>query len=138
MTENIETDSALATDENWFGDEAATFGDRLTAGREAIGLTPEDLAQRLGVTERTLTAWEQDMSGPRANRLQMLAAVLNVSLRWLVTGEGEPPSELRAVSSEDAGAILEELRALRNEAERTSARLQALETRLSDAVGKDA
>lgn len=122
--------------ENWYGEEAATFGDRLTAGREAIGLSPSDLARRLGVTENTLAAWEQDMSGPRANRLQMLAAVLNVPLRWLVTGEGEAPSEVAPIAEEDAAAILNELRALRSEAERTSTRLQALEARLTEVIGR--
>ncbi|MEO1239810.1 MAG: helix-turn-helix transcriptional regulator [Pseudomonadota bacterium] len=128
-------EDAAGKSENWYGDEAATFGDRVTAGREAVGLSAAELAQRLGVTEDTLAAWEQDMSGPRSNRLQMLAAVLNVPLRWLVTGEGAAPSEAGQLSEADTSAILEEIRALRGETERTGERLRALEQRLTDAMG---
>lgn len=73
----------------WFSDKTATFGDRLAGAREAAGLSQEDLARRLGVRLKTVQAWEDDLAEPRANRLQMVAGMLNVSLRWLLTGEGE-------------------------------------------------
>ena len=133
--EDPAVEDAVSDSENWYADEAATFGDRVTAGREAVGLSAAELAQRLGVTEDTLAAWEQDMSGPRSNRLQMLAAVLNVPLRWLVTGEGDAPSDVGTLSEADATASLEEVRALRGEAERTGERLRALELRLTDVMG---
>lgn len=74
---------------DWFGTDVATFGDRLAGAREAAGLTPEQFAKRLGVRLTTVQAWEDDASEPRANRLQMMAGMLNVSIRWLLTGEGE-------------------------------------------------
>lgn len=73
----------------WYSQDAATFGDRLAGAREGAGMTQEDLARRLGVRLTTLQNWEDDQSEPRANRLQMLAGMLNVSIRWLLTGEGE-------------------------------------------------
>ena len=85
----------------WFSADVATFGDRLAGAREAAGLTQEDLAQRLGVRLTTLQNWEDDLAEPRGNRLQMLAGMLNVSLAWLLTAEGdglaappEPPQPL--------------------------------------------
>ena len=78
------------TDTNdWYGPDAATFGDRLAAAREAAGMTQKQLAKRLGVKLGTLNAWENDMSEPRANRLSMMAGILNVSIMWLLTGEGD-------------------------------------------------
>ena len=74
---------------DWYSGEVATFGDRLAGAREASGMSVEDLARRLGVRVATLRQWEDDLSEPRANRLQMLAGMLNVSLRWLLTGEGD-------------------------------------------------
>lgn len=74
---------------DWFSGEVATFGDRLAGAREASGMSAEDLARRLGVRATTLRQWEEDVSEPRANRLQMLAGMLNVSIRWLLTGEGD-------------------------------------------------
>lgn len=73
----------------WFSETAATLGDRIAGAREAAGMTPADMARRLGVRLRTVQAWEDDQLDPRANRLQMLAGMLNVSLRWLLTGEGD-------------------------------------------------
>jgi transcriptional regulator with XRE-family HTH domain len=75
--------------DEWFSAEVATFGDRLAAAREAAGLTQKALAQRLGVRHTTVQAWENDAADPRANRLQMLAGMLGVSLMWLLTGQGD-------------------------------------------------
>jgi len=35
--------------DEWFSEEAATFGDRLAAAREDAGLSQKALAERLGV-----------------------------------------------------------------------------------------
>lgn len=79
---------AETTETTWFADDVATFGDRLEAAREAANLTQDELAQRLGVRDTTIAAWESDEWEPRGNRLQMLAGMLNVSLMWLMTGAG--------------------------------------------------
>ena len=79
----------MMDDMDWYGPEAATFGDRVAAAREQAGMTQAALAKRLGVRLATLKSWEDDHSEPRANRLSMLAGLLNVSMRWLISGEGE-------------------------------------------------
>ena len=71
---------------DWYGPETATFGDRLAAARENAGMTQAQLARRLGVRKATLTGWEDDLSEPRANKLQMMAGLLNVSIMWLLNG----------------------------------------------------
>jgi transcriptional regulator with XRE-family HTH domain len=102
---------------NWYAADVATFGDRLAGAREAAGLSQEDLAQRLGVRLTTLQNWEEDLAEPRGNRLQMLAGMLNVSLTWLLTAEGDglqspdvAPQPL-AAEAEEALAELQRLRA---------------------------
>ncbi len=79
----------MAETSDWYAANVATFGDRLAGAREAAGLSQEQLAKRLGVRLTSIQPWEDDASGPRANRLQMMAGMLNVSIRWLLTGEGE-------------------------------------------------
>ncbi|MFN4171728.1 MAG: multiprotein-bridging factor 1 family protein [Pseudorhodobacter sp.] len=79
----------MTTTDNWYSNETSTFGDRVAGAREAAGLTQEEFARRLGVKLRTVQGWEDDALDPRANKLQMLAGMLNVSIRWLLTGEGE-------------------------------------------------
>ncbi|WP_370226088.1 helix-turn-helix domain-containing protein [Pararhodobacter marinus] len=117
--------------DTWFTDDHATLGDRLAAGREAASMTQSQLAQRLGVRAKTLRDWENDVSEPRANRLQMLAALLGVSLRWLLTGEGDDVQPQGAVEetppSPAATAALADLRSLRGELLAMGERLGRLE-----------
>ena len=102
---------------NWYAADVATFGERLAGAREGAGLTQEDLAQLVGVRLTTLQNWEEDLAEPRGNRLQMLAGMLNVSLTWLLTAEGDglqspdaAPQPL-TVEAEEALAELQRLRA---------------------------
>lgn len=125
---------------DWFSDEKATFGDRLAGAREAAGLSQETLARKLGVKEKTIRAWEDDILEPRANRLQILAGLLNVSLMWLLNGEGEglsAPAEPLRAGGEMAG-ILTEIRELRGHAAQTADRLGVLEKRLRRALAESA
>lgn len=119
--------------DNWYGDEAATFGDRLAAAREAAGLEPKALAKRIGVKPKTVAAWEQDIAEPRAARVQMLAGLLGVSLTWLLTGEGEGGVEPPGGEGEltpDARALLLELRDLRGDITKASQKMARLEKAL--------
>ena len=123
-------------DDNWYGEEAATLGDRLAAAREAAGLSTKNLAKQLGVKRDTLEMWENDLKEPRANRLQMLTGLLGVSLRWLLTGVGEGPTDPEADQAvpPDIVEMLAEMRALRTQIARNSVRLGELEKRLRKAV----
>ena len=123
-------------DEGYFSDESATFGDRVAAARDAVGLSQNELAKRLGVKERTIVAWEDDTAEPRANKLQMLSGVLNVSMRWLLTGSGdglEAPTEASEISP-DISSLLAELRELRGQSIALGERLGRLEKRLRAAM----
>ncbi|CUH87273.1 HTH-type transcriptional regulator ImmR [Phaeobacter sp. CECT 5382] len=121
---------------DWFGPEAATFGDRVAAAREAADMTQAQLARRLGVKKSTLMGWEQDLSEPRANKLSMVSGLLNVSMSWLLTGEGEGMSEPNELDVEvgDFAGVLQELRSLRNEMRNNSERAARLEKKLRTLV----
>ncbi|WP_171210799.1 helix-turn-helix domain-containing protein [Ruegeria sp. HKCCA5426] len=120
-------------DENdWYGPDAATFGDRLAGAREAGGMTQSQLARRLGVKKATIAAWENDLSEPRANRLSMLAGMVNVSIMWLLTGEGEgmdAPVEADE-STPELAEVVAELRSIRGEMRASSERAARLEKRV--------
>jgi len=121
-----------AQETDWYGPDAATFGDRVAAAREAAGMSQAQLARRLGIKKATLTAWEQDLSEPRANKLTMLAGVVNVSMSWLLTGEGEGMSEPASgdVDLGDFAGVLKELRELRGEMRTSTERAARLEKKL--------
>jgi transcriptional regulator with XRE-family HTH domain len=118
----------------WFSAEAATFGDRVSGAREAVGMTQADLARRLGVKLTTVQAWEDDRADPRANKLQMMAGVLGVSIRWMLTGEGDGPDGPDAGIAPDVRAALGELRGLAAEMARLSDRVARAEKRLRKAM----
>ena len=125
------TENSLEEPFDWYGPDAATFGDRVVGAREKSGMTQAELSRRLGIKLTTLQSWEEDRSEPRANKLQMLTGMLNVSLSWLLSGEGIGPEEPSTVPlSDDTQAILIEIRAIKTDMTRTADRLSRLEKRL--------
>ncbi len=117
---------------DWFGPESATFGDRVAGAREAAGMTQAQLARRIGVKKATLVGWEQDTSEPRANKLSMMAGLLNVSIMWLLTGEGDGmtgPAD-HVTGGGDFSGILAELHEIRAAMRANTERAARLEKRL--------
>lgn len=127
-----------ATEFGDYSDSTSTFGDRLVLARDAMGFGQAQLARRMGVKVQTLRNWEEDRSEPRANRLQMLAGMLNVSIIWLMTGRGTAPSDRRAEAGARQSPLLDELRGLRHEHLRLVERLARLEKRLIASLGAHA
>lgn len=66
--------------------EQVLFGQRLRKARESAEMSQEELARHLGVKLSTVVKWEAGDVDPRANRLQMIASLLNVPLLWLMAG----------------------------------------------------
>ncbi|MCK0143254.1 helix-turn-helix transcriptional regulator [Aliiroseovarius sp. F20344] len=117
---------------DWYSEEAATFGDRLAAARESENMSQSALAKRLGIKVKTLRGWEEDLSEPRANKLQMVSGVLNVSMRWLLTGEGAGVEEpaLEDGDTPEVRDLLLEIRDIKMQMARSADQLGRLEKRL--------
>ncbi|WP_298297643.1 helix-turn-helix domain-containing protein [uncultured Litoreibacter sp.] len=111
--------------EDYFGNDTATFGDRVTAAREGLGLDQETFARKLGVKLKTVRGWEQDLNEPRANKLQMMAGMLNVSIMWLLTGEGEGLRDM-----DEEGALPADMAELLVDLRRTQADMRGLTNRM--------
>jgi transcriptional regulator with XRE-family HTH domain len=133
----MDSDTAVAerAADSDYSDETSTFGDRLLLAREAIGLTQAQLATRIGVKVQTLRNWEEDRSEPRANKFQILAGMLNVSMGWLMSGLGEAPSaQAEGAEGGDMASILADLRGLRGEQARLAEKMARIEKRLRAAL----
>ena len=117
---------------DWYGLDMATFGDRLAAAREHAAMSQSDMAKRLGVKVSTLRKWEQDLSEPRANRLSMMAGLLNVSIMWLLNAEGEGISgpDDGSYIAPDIQETLNEIRDMKTVMKTSSERLARLEKKL--------
>ena len=118
--------------EDWYDPEATTFGDRVAGAREAAGMSQKELSRRLGVKLKTLKGWEDDLSEPRANKLSMMSGMLNVSLRWLLSGEGQGPDTPDDESrlEPDMASLFNEMRDLRTQISASAGRLGRLEKAL--------
>jgi HTH-type transcriptional regulator, cell division transcriptional repressor len=129
----------MDSNDDWYGPETATFGDRLAAAREKTGMNQKDLTKRLGIKLSTLRSWEEDWAEPRANKLQMLSGLLNVSLTWLLTGEGDgitgPDDDLALPA--DVNEILLQMRDVRTQMTRLADKLSLLEKRLRMKLQED-
>ncbi|WP_299207267.1 helix-turn-helix domain-containing protein [uncultured Tateyamaria sp.] len=122
--------------QDWYSAEAATFGDRVAGAREQAGMTQKQLAKRLGVRLATLRAWEDDLSEPRANRLSMIAGLLNVSMMWLINGEGEglDAPVVEEPLTADMRDLLTEVRDMRSDMLARAEQLGRLEKKLRVAM----
>ncbi len=60
------------------------FGERLHALREAAGLSQSAIADKLGIAQRTYSAWERRPVALRHDQLEALAEALGISLAELV------------------------------------------------------
>lgn len=96
--------------------EATHIGARIMEAREAKEMTIAQAATRLGVKTTTLQNWESGTTAPRANRLQMLAGVLDTSMLWLLSGSAEhEPTHLTASKIEIVAQKLERANSLQLE-----------------------
>lgn len=82
-----------------------TFGEKLKNARLSLNISQSELAQRTGISERSLYAYEQKGAIPRASNLQRLADALGVSAAYLLS-ENEPHAEY----DEDRAIFLNEVK----------------------------
>jgi transcriptional regulator with XRE-family HTH domain len=121
-----------------FDSSTETFGDRLAVARRATGLSRGELADKLAVKARTVKAWERNELEPRPDKTTKLAGLLNVSLKWLLTGDDAerqgPTAGMERRSpppgSIDLQGVLTELRAIRTEQAGLAERLARLDVEL--------
>lgn len=68
--------------------------ENIRARRRALGLTQKELAERLGISDKTVSRWESGVQLPEASLLPEIAAALSVSIDGLYGIEreaGDPP-----------------------------------------------
>lgn len=64
--------------------DATTVGHTIAEGRRALGLTQDELAQRLGVTKAAVSKWEQMASLPDISLLPGIASLLDLTVDELL------------------------------------------------------
>lgn len=74
-----------------------TIGKRIAENRRRLGLTQDQLAEKLGVTAQAVSKWENDLSCPDIGTLPALAAIFGITTDELLGKDSEEkvyPAEL--------------------------------------------
>ncbi len=67
-----------------------TFGDKVKSARSKLGITQEEMAERMGISRRAYISYEQDKSRPRGiEQYKKLAKALEVNVNYLLTENDE-------------------------------------------------
>ena len=64
-----------------------TFGEKLLKARLALNLSQTELAEKVGVSERSIYSYEQTGTSPRAAVVAKLAEALNVTVAYLMNAD---------------------------------------------------
>lgn len=86
---------------------------RIRQSRQALGLTQEELARRIGVSRSAVAQWETDRTGQVRANLTRVAAVLGVSAGYLLAGDQSQAS--LAAEGADELALLNLYRSLQED-----------------------
>jgi transcriptional regulator with XRE-family HTH domain len=64
------------------------FSIRFATLRKTLKVSQQEMAQKMKVTQKTLSSWEQGHNEP-CSSLSELVTSYNINLNWLLTGEGK-------------------------------------------------
>lgn len=85
--------------------EQREWGLRLVKARKAAGLTQVQLAEKLGLTDKSIQNWEQGINPPASTHIRPLIEILGTSFGWLELGEGTPVVDMGGTPSESKGGV---------------------------------
>ena len=81
--------------------EKRTIGGFIAALRKANGMTQKELADRLNVSDKTVSRWERNDGAPDLAVIPIIAEIFGLTCDELLRGERKSPTE-RAEASENA------------------------------------
>lgn len=80
--------------------ETRTIGKFITTLRKASGMTQKELAEKLNVSDKSVSRWERDEGAPDLSLIPVIAEIFGVTCDELLRGERRSPAE-RAAEPED-------------------------------------
>lgn len=64
-----------------------TIGEIISSLRKEKGMTQNDLAEKMNVTDKAVSKWERDLSFPDVNSIPKLAKILDISVDELLNAQ---------------------------------------------------
>jgi phage repressor protein C with HTH and peptisase S24 domain len=84
--------------------EKGHLGMRIRKAREMAGLTQPELAKVFNISREAVSLWEKGTNQPTGDKIARIAAETQVSVEWLLTGQGERAGSAPAMVSLPFGA----------------------------------
>lgn len=81
--------------------EAKTMGSFIAALRKANGMTQKDLAEKLNVSDKSVSRWERDEGAPDLSLIPVIAEVFGITCDELLRGERKPESQRQEPVAEE-------------------------------------
>ena len=66
-----------------------SIGETIASLRKKKGMTQNELAEKMNVTDKAVSKWERDLSCPDVNTISRLAEVLNTSVDELLQAKNK-------------------------------------------------
>ena len=85
--------------------EKKTIGKFIAVLRKANGLTQRELAEKLFVSDKTVSRWERDECEPELSLIPPLAEIFGITADELLRGERNRPTQEQNSSSEEAAKL---------------------------------
>ena len=82
------------------------LGERIKTLREKVGITQEDLAEKMGVQRNTVWRWENQKANLTANNIRKLATVLNVDSSELIESSNTFPIKIHEADGSNNMVVL--------------------------------
>lgn len=82
------------------------IGEFISKSRKSVGLTQEQLAEKLGVSKNAVSKWERGLNLPDASLMLSLCTILKISLNELFAGEHLKEKEIKKQSENNILNIL--------------------------------
>ena len=95
--------------------DAYDFGYRLQEQRRLNGYTQKELAQKIGVSIKTLSCYENNSQRPSLDTIVKIARLLNTSLDYLMNLDNEPVIKVSRLTPEQKHVFYEFLKVYHHE-----------------------
>lgn len=82
------------------------IGRFISAKRREKNMTQEQLAEKLGVTNKTISKWENGKCMPDYSVIELLCRELDITLAELLDGEEKEPGSIRLYDEEQVKELL--------------------------------
>jgi len=66
-----------------------TLGEMISSLRKEKGMTQNDLAKKMNVTDKAVSKWERDLSCPDVNSIPKLAEILDTTVEELLNAQSK-------------------------------------------------